>query len=1140
MKDSMLLATIDKLKKLGVTALLPLLVLPALYAQSITTGDIAGVIKDPTGAVVPRSTVTLKDLDKGTERSHTAGAGGEYRFTTLPPGHYQISASSAGLKSATSAVSISVGQVATLDLVLTLESSKEMVVVTDTIPLLNSENGNLATTFDQRQLENLPAPGNDMTAYAFTSPGVTVSTAGGYGNFSVFGLPGVSNLFTVNGADNMDPYLNLNNSGASNLTLGSNEITEAAVVVNGYTGQYGRQAGANVNYVTKSGTNEFHGNAAWYYNEKVLNANDWFNNATGTARPFSISNQWADSIGGPIVKNKLFFFVNNEGLRYVLPGGGGQVFTPTQDFSNFVLGNLASTNPSAVPFYTKALNLYNTSSGAGRLSPLTPSQDLALGCGDIVGGSSPGALAAQAAGFGTTRPCAGTFRSTVNNLNTEWLLQARGDYNVTNNDRIYLRFNTDHGVQATGTDPINSAFNANSVQPSYGGQFGYTRVIGPSMVNQLILSASYYTAVFGPPDLQAALNTFPTTFLFNNGAPYTNLGGGGNQGGGDSVYPQGRKVRQWGLVDDYSINHGAHTIKFGANVRRNWVSTYAYGPGTSGLLTFNSMNDFISGALSAPGGDGGSTYAQTFSSIGAEDVSMYSAGFYAQDEWKIRPNFTITMAIRFDRNSNINCAGSCFTELRGQPFGQVAHSATTPYNASIQTGLKSAFPNVEPVVTAPRVGFAYSPTSSTVLRGGFGIFSDLYQGVIADRFITNAPAIASFTTSSGVVAPGVPNSAFSSVANSYNAFAGGFASGATVGQLMAAVPGFANPNFNTIANKLYNPKYYEWNFEVQQAFSNKYLLSLNYVGNKGYNEANQTLLANAYSPTGVAGLPAAAPDARFGQVRELNSNGFSNYNGLVTSFRWRAASSFSGLFSYTWSHALDTCSNACLQPYNNLTATSLRYQISPVDLRSLNYGSADYDVRHSLSANYVWNLPGTRLQNSVLKTVFGGWTAAGTFFYHSGYPFRVVNTGVRGAQGVGNAAGIFTQPFLADYLGTLPSTTCSTPNTPCFATSAFAAASAQTDFGNLARNSFRGPGYFNTDLNVNKVFTLHERYRLLIGANFYNILNHPNFDLPVNNVTSGTFGTIQNTVSAPTSAYGSFQGSAVSGRVIQTQVKFTF
>ncbi len=494
-------------------ALLALIALPALFSQTLTTGDITGVVRDSSGAVVPGATVMLRDIDSGQSRTATPSASGEYRFATLPAGHYQVSASSPGLRSDTGNVEVVIGQIVKVDLNLQPENAKTIIQVTESVPLLQNDNANLATSFDSHQLENLPAPGNDMTAYAFTAPGVTISTGGGYGSFSAFGLPAVANLFTINGNDNMDPYLNLNNSGASNLTLGSNELSEATVVINGYTGQYGRQAGANVNYVTKSGTNDFHGNAAWFYNGRVMNANDWFNNATGTARPFSISNEWADSIGGPIKKNKLFFFVDNEGLRYVL-AGGGPVYIPTTQFANYVQGNLAATNPAALPFYQKIFSLYAGSSGTARAAPLTADQDSKLGCGDFAG----------TAGFGVTTPCAATFRSTVNNLNTEWLMAARVDYNLTSKDRIYFRYNTDHGVQATGTDAINPAFNANSVQPSYGGQFGYTREIGATMVNQLLLSASYYTAIFGPPNLSAALSTFPTTLAFADGAPFTNLG----------------------------------------------------------------------------------------------------------------------------------------------------------------------------------------------------------------------------------------------------------------------------------------------------------------------------------------------------------------------------------------------------------------------------------------------------------------------------------------------------------------------------------------------------------------------------------------------------------------------------------------
>jgi hypothetical protein len=315
------------------------------------------------------------------------------------------------------------------------------------------------------------------------------------------------------------------------------------------------------------------------------------------------------------------------------------------------------------------------------------------------------------------------------------------------------------------------------------------------------------------------------------------------------------------------------------------------------------------------------------------------------------------------------------------------------------------------------------------------------------------------------------------------------------------------------------------------------------VGNKGYQELNATLFANAYSAAGFQGLPTAAPDPRFGEIRQLNNQGWSNYNGFVTALKWHVTNNFTGNFSYTWSHALDTCSNDCLEPFNALTDVSLRYQISPLGLYNpgLNYSNADYDIRHSLNMNYVYNVPSAMFHNWFAKEVLGGWTVAGTLYFHTGYPFSVVDSSVRTKNGISNASGIATQTFLADYVGPLENASCTMPNVPCAALSPtlFLPAAAQHDFGNIARNSFRGPNYFDTDLTLNKSFALTERFHLLIGANFFNVLNHPNFDLAGNN-SATNLGTILGTVSAPTSAYGSFQGSAVSGRVIQSQVKLTF
>src|SRR6185312_189484 len=199
----------------------------------------------------------------GAVRTATTNDSGAYRASLLKPGKYAISAAAKGLTTATAEAEVSVGQVQVVNLVASPEAATQTVEVTDSAPLLNTENANVSTSFNQAQLNALPTPGGDITSVAYTAPGVVVSTGAGFGNFSSFGLPATSNLFTLNGNDNMDPYLNVNTSGASNLTLGQSEVQEAVIVQNGYSGQYGRQAGAQVNYTTKSGANAFHGDAKY-------------------------------------------------------------------------------------------------------------------------------------------------------------------------------------------------------------------------------------------------------------------------------------------------------------------------------------------------------------------------------------------------------------------------------------------------------------------------------------------------------------------------------------------------------------------------------------------------------------------------------------------------------------------------------------------------------------------------------------------------------------------------------------------------------------------------------------------------------------------------------------------------------------
>ena len=1114
----------------GIALMLCLALIPYVYAQTVVTGDIAGTVTDQSGAVVPNSTLTMKSDATGEVKTATSGKAGEFRFPLLRPGTYTITATAKGFATVEKKVAVNLAQVVAVTIQLGVQGQTQVVEVSEVVDLLQAENANLATTFDQTQMQNLPSPGGDMTNYAMFSPGVTVSTGAGYGNYSAFGLPGDSNLYTVNGLDMNDPFNNLNNSGSSNMMLGSNEIAEAAVVLNGYTGQYGRQAGAQLNYATKTGTNQWHGNAQWWWNGRELNANDWFNNANGTDRPFAVSNQWAASIGGPIKKDKLFIFFNNEGARYVLPAGG-PIYIPTAGFASAVLTNLQATNPSSVPLYTQAFNVYAGSPGAAR----AVSMSAADSCGDLIGNPK----------FTYKGGCAAQFQDTANSLNTEWLAAWRLDYIINASNKVFARFSMDRGLQATSTDPINTKFSANSNQPQDNGQVGWTASIGPRMVNQLIASGLYYSAIFGPPDLPAAHAVFPTNWVFADGAPYSNLGGGANQGNTTYNYPQGRNVRTRQLIDDLALISGPNTVKLGVNIRQIGWTDFGAQSGGSGVYTFNSMSDFYSGMLTA---DGGSTYSQSFINQGATGLHAYSLGFYGQDEWKVNKKLNVTIAMRFDRNSNIGCVKNCFSEF-ATSFGNVNHLASIPYNQVIQTNVKNALPGIDGIVIEPRVGFAYSISDKTVIRGGIGMFSDLYQPLLATRFEQNSPNNPNFTTTgAGVVALGGAGSAPALVGNSEAAFMSGFGSGATVAQLTASVPGFAPPNFNTVAPSINNPMYYEWNFEIQRALTNGVSLSVNYVGNHGSQEFLQNLYLNGAAANGFGGLPTTAPDSRFAQIRELYTGGYSYYDGLVTAVRWHAGSQFQGAFSYTWSHALDPCSNGCLQPFNALAAPSIRYQTSPS--LGLSYSNSDYDVRHSLNANYIYTTK-VRWNNAFAKLALNGWSVAGTVLYHSGYPFSVVNTSVRGANGVKNLSGIATNTVLADWVGGSNGyVTCGTPNVQCISPSLFSPASkkvngvtvpVQTNFGNIPRNSFRGPGYFDTDMNVHKTFSIKERANFMIGVFAYNLFNHPNFDNPFNNLaSSGTFGQILQTVGPPNSPYGNFQGSSVSGRVLQTQVRFSF
>jgi hypothetical protein len=418
-------------------------------AQGETTSAIVGEVRDVTNAVVPGATVTITNHETALKRSARTDDAGRFNFPQLKPGAYSVEAEALGFEPLQNDNVVSgLGQKQRVDFTLKIARSNEVVEVSSEAPLINPENANTSTTLSAPALENLPNPGGDLTYPLQFSPGALINTAGssndfvggtnGYGNVEFNGLPALSNGYIVDGLETNDPLTNLNSGLSTNLVLGLNSISEVTVNTLSYSVDQGRYGASQVDYVTKSGTNQFHGNLYELWNGALLNAADYFTNATpGNHKPGATLNHFGGSVGGPIASNKLFFFFDSEWVRIALP-----IVTPTivpsPAFQQYVLQQLP---PQSVPFYQQMFSLYENSSG-------TPTA--ILGC-------------PLASGEG----CANRQSVSHSSDDHEQVQTVRVDYNVNQKDTTWFRFQADTGLQAAWTDPINPVFDALSPQPLY-------------------------------------------------------------------------------------------------------------------------------------------------------------------------------------------------------------------------------------------------------------------------------------------------------------------------------------------------------------------------------------------------------------------------------------------------------------------------------------------------------------------------------------------------------------------------------------------------------------------------------------------------------------------------------------------------
>ena len=1050
-----------------------------------------------------------------------------------------------------------------MDFVLKLAQAKQSIEVTSEAPLLNPENANTSTTITARALENLPNPGGDLTYPLQFAAGALVNTAGsgndfvggtnGYGNVEFNGLPALSNGYIVDGLETNDPLTNLNSGLSTNLVLGLNSISEVTVNTLSYAVDQGRYGASQVNYVTKSGANEFHGNLYELWNGSVFNAANYFTNATpGNHKPRSTVNHFGGSVGGRIIRDKLFFFFDSEWVRIALPIVTATT-VPTPAFQSYVLqqlplggkdsvtGSVYRPAPQLVPFYQKMFSLYGNTSG----TPLN-----VLGCPFDAGGGSPAVV-------NDGNGCANRQSISHSSDDHEQVQTLRIDYNIDEKNTTWYRLQSDTGLQAAYTDPINPLFNAISPQPLYSFAAGYTHVFSQNLVNYFNPAFSWYASLFGPSDFQKTLSAFPIVLEgIGANAPFTTVGGL------DNTWVQGRRASRLFINDNLAWSRGAHELRFGINTRIFRLNDYDFGEGSVPTVTYTTLPQYIYGVAS--------TATETFPTSANEPFNFLNLDLYAQDTWKVTRKLTWTFGIRDTFNSNPLNPHDLIARLDGA-FDSISHDVNQPLNAAIQTGLRNVFSSTPLAILQPRTAIAWQFERNSVLRAGFGLFSDLLPGSIADVVGVNPPYVQTFqggllgTVGGTTIAPGTTNSAIDAAVAAHQTFSSGFSQGQLSCASSESSPATCLPPIAITAvpnGELHAPYFMEWSLGVERQLGASGSVKVQYVGTRAVNQPYQTQV-NGYQ-TVCEGCFAPFPyaqstDPRFGEVTQLSTGANSHYDGLQATAMKRFAKGLMGQVNYTWSRCMDTVSNG---GFLQFSAGGI---LSPLPGNlARDYGPCDYDIRQNLNAQYVYQLP-LKTENRALGYAVNGWQVSGTAFWHTGIPFSVLSTPYSAnGQGIVNGSGPqfasvvpgvplyehkpipgITQPGTVQWLN--PNAFVSTVD-PSTGACLGGDSRENCQFGDLGRNALRGPDFVWSDLYITKWFALTERVKLRFDTQFFNVFNHPNFALP-SMVLAGIpgkpstqtgFGALSYATSPPTGLLGVGLGGDSTVRMIAFQLRLEF
>ena len=985
----------------------------AAAAGAQTTASVTGVVTDPTGAVIPQARVRITGINTGLERTVTTDGAGLYLVPSLQPGDYRISILATGFgEFSVAKLQLDVDQKITVNARLSVNSEGQSIEISSAASVIVADTITVGSVLDQRTVQELPLNGRHFLDLTVLTPGgVTAPSAGsltapsrglGANSFITAGNREDSVNFQING-------VNLNDNSQNQITFqpSINTVSEFKIDNQTYSAEYGRSSGSIVNVLTRSGTNSFHGEAFDYNRNNSFDTRNFFN-PKGTAQNALKRNNFGGALGGPIFRDKAFFFGSYEGLRQhqtlVLNSG---VYTAAQ--RAYIT---AINNPTAM----KLLALIPVSNDA------TGTRFVGSAAGPVNVDQSTGDVLYQ-----------------LNQSNT-----LHGFYAYQKDVR------TEPNLQGNTITGFGDHRNAKRQVAT----FSFYHIFSPTLSNEARIGANRISIAFTPNN---QLN--PVDFgigdgiITPSGLPQISLTDAGTNFGGPSGFPQGRTDNLGLFNDTLTYLRGKHTIRLGGEYRRSVDNSFSNDTGT---LTFNTYQNFANAVANS--------FSITPTAVNSRVFINAAAGFIV-DNWKLSKNFNAELGFRYEWNGTPTEGADRFVTFNlGTSQLQQVHR---PYNQNF---------NYE-----PRVGFAWDPygDGKTIVRSGYAIMADQPTANAVTGLAGNPP-FATGVSYSSATAPLPVGSIYTAASGSAIAIAN------------------IRPNFSNAYTETYN-------VNVQQLMPQGIVLNVGYYGSEGKHlrvrvNANQpTNGTNASRPyQTVSGFGLAQPKSlTAANIAEVDSISHSMYNGLWVTATKPLTHGLQFLATYSWTKSMD------LNSLGSQGGYALQDSYNP----QTSYGLSDFDTRHRIAANAVWDVPTlAHIHGLDNARIFGGFRISGIEQWQTGNPVNITNTSTyTGVSGlihpnlVGTVQKTKVETTAAVRFFNAPVCTTITPGCVFQNTT--------TGFGNVRRNSVTGPGFSNLDVSLEKNTKLTERVNLQLRVDAFDVANHPSFANPSGSTTAAAFGT---------------------------------